>query len=564
MADASNFIPQVDYTSRDYETIREDLINLIPNYAPNWTNRDSSDFGITLIELFSYMGDLLNFYIDRAANEGFLATASQRDSILRIASMLNYTPTESSPARASLTFTNTNSVAKTIPALTQIATTAIVDGVSTQIVFETDEEVVIPAKVGAVNGVAEIDATQGFTVANELLGTSNGNPNQVFKLAQSPVIGGSVSLSVNGITYNFIPFLIDATLFDPVFTTFSDSEGSTYVQFGDGVGGRIPPSSSTITATYRVGAGSAGNVPINKLTFFLTNVTAGVTVTNQSAAIGGADEESTDSIRTNSPLALRALNRAISLSDYTSTALQVPGVAKANADAEVYSSVILYIAPFGDPGVIGGSTTPTFDDLATRVEQYFIEKAPPNTNLTVLPPSYVPVNLEMTIYVLPQYKQTIVQNQVLSSIRELFDFDNSFFAEIIPIQYLLTAVGQVTGVDYATIELYRRDSDEQLFNMSNIARTSNIATITTSATHNFTVGQKVRVDNPSNTSLDGDHVVLSVTSDTFTFASIGGNIVSAPVSTGTVRALEVETLVCGVDEIPQEGTFNIEVEGGIA
>jgi hypothetical protein len=54
MADnaSSSYIPQVDYTSRDYETIREDLLNLIPNYAPNWTNRDPSDFGITLVELF--------------------------------------------------------------------------------------------------------------------------------------------------------------------------------------------------------------------------------------------------------------------------------------------------------------------------------------------------------------------------------------------------------------------------------------------------------------------------------------------------------------------------------
>lgn len=564
MADASNYIPQVDYTSRDYETIREDLINLIPNYAPNWTNRDPSDFGITLIELFSYMGDLLNFYIDRAANEGFLATASQRDSILRIASMLNYTPTESSPARATLTFTNTNASTRTIPALTQIATTTIVDGISTQIIFETDEELVIPAKVGAVNGVGEIGATQGYTVSAELLGTSNGNPNQIFKLAQSPVIGGSITLSVNGVTYSFIPYLIDATLFDPVFTTFSDSEGSTYVQFGDGVGGRIPPTSSTITATYRVGAGAAGNVPINKLTFFLTNVTSGVTVTNQTAAIGGADEESTDSIRTNAPLALRALNRAISLSDYTSTALQVPGVAKANADATVYSNVLLYIAPFGDPGVVGSSTTPTFDELASRVEQFFIEKAPPNTTLTVLPPSYVEVDLEMTVYLLPQYKQTVIQNQVLSSIRELFDFDNTFFAEIIPIQYLLTAAGKVPGVDYATVELFRRTAEDQSFTVTNIARTSNIATVTTSATHNFTVGQKVRIEIESNSALDGDHIVLSTASTTFTFASVGADISSGAVTGGSARALVVETLTCEVNEIAQEGTFNISVEGGIA
>jgi len=297
---SSSYIPQVDYTSRDYETIREDLLNLIPNYAPNWTNRDPSDFGVTLVELFSYMGDLLNFYIDRAANEGFLATASQRDSILRIASMLNYTPTESTPATVELTFSNSSATNKTVPARTQIATSVTVNGVTTQVVFETDDAVVVPAKVGAVNGVATVDATQGKTFT-ELLGTSNGTPNQIFKLSQESTITDSIEITVNGVSYTYSPFLIDNNLFDPVFTTFSDSEGYTYVQFGDGIGGRIPPSAGTINATYRVGLGSAGNVPINKLTFFLTNPQSGVTVNNQEAAAGGSDPETTDSIRTNAP-----------------------------------------------------------------------------------------------------------------------------------------------------------------------------------------------------------------------------------------------------------------------
>jgi hypothetical protein len=47
---ADNYVPQVDYTSRDYEAIREDLIALIPNFAPKWTNRDPADFGMTMID----------------------------------------------------------------------------------------------------------------------------------------------------------------------------------------------------------------------------------------------------------------------------------------------------------------------------------------------------------------------------------------------------------------------------------------------------------------------------------------------------------------------------------
>ena len=571
MADnaSSSYIPQVDYTSRDYETIREDLLNLIPNYAPNWTNRDPSDFGITLVELFSYMGDLLNFYIDRAANEGFLATASQRDSILRIASMLNYTPTESTPAIVELSFSNSSATNKTVPARTQIATSVTVNGVTTQVVFETDDAVVVPAKVGAVNGVATVNATQGKTVT-ELLGTSNGTPNQVFKLSQESTITDSIEISVNGVSYTYSPFLIDNNLFDPVFTTFSDSEGYTYVQFGDGIGGRIPPSAGTINATYRVGLGSAGNVPINKLTFFLTNPQSGITVNNQEAAAGGSDPETTDSIRTNAPLALKGLNRAVSLQDYASLALQLPGVAKSIAEANVYSSILLFVKPFGDRGsvTVGGttSTTPIFDNLITELSAYFAEKAAPGTEITYFPPAYVPVDLEVTINLLPQYKQSIVQNQALSSIRELFNIDNVFFADTIPLQYVMSALNSVTGIDFATVEILRRTDAKQQFSVSNFALASNVATITTSAAHNFTIGQKVRIADVVNTNFNGVFTVLTVpSSTTFTYAKThSGTISSTAASVGTALALVVETVVCAVNELPEEGTFTVNVSGGIS
>ena len=565
MADA-NYIPQIDYTSRDYETIREDLLNLIPVVAPNWTNRDPADFGMALVELFSYMGDLMSYYIDRAANEGFLATASQRDSVLRIAEMLNYRPTESSPATVELTFTNTSAVAVTVPASTQVATTALIDGVSTQIIYETDTSVVVPAKASNIAGTANVFATQGYSVTDELLGTSNGNPNQVFKIAQEPVIINSLVVSVNGIRYMYAPALIESASYDPVFTTYSDSEGYTYVLFGDGVGGRIPPTSSAIVANYRVGAGSDGNVPANKITFMLTNAAAGLTVTNQDAAIGGADAESTDSIRTNATSALTALTRAVSLKDYAGLALQVPGVAKAVADAEIFSSVLLYVAPFGDPGTTElGETTPIFDELAARVVAFFVDKTPPNTSLTVLPPEYVSVDIRVTINLLPQYRPDAVTNQVLSALREIFNIANTFFADKIPLQYVLNAVSSVIGVDYAEVTLMRRSADQQVSAITNKALTGNIATLTTAATHGLTVGLQVEVREVGDP-FDGTYVVTAVpTTSSFSYVKVHANVASTPVTpNGEARVVKVETIDCAVNEIPAEGTFTITAVGGIA
>ena len=114
MAD-NNYIPTVDYTSRDYASIRQDLINIIPTFAPNWTNRDPADFGMTLLELFSYIGDILNYYIDRSANEAFITTASQRENVLSLARVLGYTPTDNTAATVTLTFKNSTASPITVP-----------------------------------------------------------------------------------------------------------------------------------------------------------------------------------------------------------------------------------------------------------------------------------------------------------------------------------------------------------------------------------------------------------------------------------------------------------------
>jgi uncharacterized phage protein gp47/JayE len=563
-----NYIPQIDYTSRDYLAIRDDLTNLINQFAPNWTSRDPSDLGMVMIELFSYLGDLMNFYTDRAANEGFIATASQRDSLLQLARMLGYVPTAISAASVTLTFNNSTASDVVVPAKTQVATTSVVNGLNTQIVFETNSAVTVPAKVGATSGTATVLASQGVTITDELLGTSTGAPSQVFRLSEPDVINTSVSVLINGISYSYSPSLLNNNSYDSVFSLNTDAEGYTYVVFGDGIGGRVPPTAASIYATYRVGNGTLGNVPAYTLDNMLTNITAGITVTNTEGAIGGADEESSDSIRLNAPRALKALTRAVSLKDYSYLALQVPGVAKANASSSVYTNVILYVAPFGDLGVVlfGGVYVPTatFNALAANVATYFLDKTPPNTTLTILPPTYVEIDIDMTVYVLPQYQQAATTTSALASIRELVSQDNSFFAEIIPVQYLLNAVSSVPGVDYATVELLRRTTSAQSFSVNNYSRSTNIVTITTTATHNVTVGQKIVVSDVSGAA-DGIWVVTAVTGTTISYATLtSGTINSTSVSpVGAVKAQVVETITCAVNEIPTEGTFNLTAIGGI-
>jgi hypothetical protein len=569
---ADNFVPQVDYTSRDYEAIREDLIALIPNFAPKWTNRDPADFGMTIIELFSYLGDELNFYIDRALNESFLATASQRNSVLQIAKILGYVPTGATASTVLLTFQNSTLDPITVPAKTKVGTSTVNNGQRTQIVFETNASVTVPPKANSINGSATVYATQGETVLADVLDVSNGGPNQKFELSESPVINGSVSITVSGVSYSQVPYLIDYQEFDPVFITDTDSDNITSVTFGDGISGRIPPNGAQIVANYRVGGGTAGNVAANTIKFILSNQINGLTVVNQAvgpisgAAAGGADPESTDSIRVNAPQSIRALSRAVSLADYSSLTVQVPGVAKAISIAEVYSSVTIYIAPYGDSGLQSDGLTAStvFNNLIEKVYAFFADKTPPGTTLTFQPPKYVPAKIKLDCVLLPQYVKAKVTADIQAAVEELFAFDNVAFSDRITLQDVLAIVNAVPGVSRASVFKMVRSDEEQTFAINNKILTSNVATLTTSVTHNLSVGQTVLISAVDDT-FNGSYVVTATpAANTFSYVCIATNVLTTAVAgLASVTALTVRDIICTTNELPQLGALDLTVTGGI-
>jgi hypothetical protein len=534
MANNIIYVPQIDYTSRDYQSIRNDLLDLIPVYAPNWTSRDPSDLGIALIELFSYMGDSLNFYIDRAANEGFIGTASQRDSILQLASMLGYIPNKITAATTTLTVSNTGSSDQTIPAGTIFGTSGVTSAASDQVFFESLSDVTVSAGTTSTVTIAE-----GFTISDEDLGSSNGSPKQVFKLSYPSVISGSISITVGGKAYAYASSFLDYGMTDYVFTVFNDSEGSTFVAFGDGINGVVPTAAAQILATYRSGTGAAGNVPAGVITNQLTNVVSGITVTNYAAATGGSDEETTDSIRFNAPKALRSLSRAVSLKDYASLALQVPGVAKAVADASSLNSVNLYVAPSGDPGISGTTATSAFNALATTLYSFFMDKAAPNSSLNILPPTYAPLDIAMTVYVLPQYQQNAVTSNLMTALRSIVALDNSFFADVIPVQYLMKAASTVQGIDYVTVDVLKRTGK---INLSYWLQNGSTVTAVTSAAHSLTSGQKAYIDTTTaSTVVEGSWTLSGNTTNTVTFTTTASSAQATSARTGTTIGTQTPT-----------------------
>lgn len=83
----------VDFRAYDFDTIRSALIDYIRIHYPEDFNDyiESSEF-IAVIELLSYLGMSLNFRVDLNSRENFLDTAERRESIIRLARLLSYTP----------------------------------------------------------------------------------------------------------------------------------------------------------------------------------------------------------------------------------------------------------------------------------------------------------------------------------------------------------------------------------------------------------------------------------------------------------------------------------------
>jgi hypothetical protein len=81
----------IKYTSREFDSIKSDLVDYIKRYYPN-SYRDFSEasFGSLMIDTVSYIGDILSFYIDYQANETFLDTATEYNNIIKLGRQLGY------------------------------------------------------------------------------------------------------------------------------------------------------------------------------------------------------------------------------------------------------------------------------------------------------------------------------------------------------------------------------------------------------------------------------------------------------------------------------------------
>jgi hypothetical protein len=484
----------IDYLARDYDSFRQALLDLIPRKLPEWTDRSEADFGVVLLELVAYVGDILSYYVDRQTNECFLGTAQQRRSVIENLRLIGYELAGAAPASARLSLLVNKSQNGTLEVRRgdQFATVSSRERRSVTFEYVDDKPLVIdlaslPPSAGDPNmkeAVDRIPVREGKTITGEVVGVSDGTPNQRFRLAQPRVLRESIRVVVE--TSPFTPpwrmrkhLIFGRRAFtaeqlavleqqerigtslgfsraaDPDFAIETDENEVTSVVFGDGQYGQIPPGGARISVTYRTGGGAAGNVGAGQISVISKAPQlqlAGARVINRRPASGGAERESIEHAARFAPTVFSSMGRAVTAADYEAQARLFPGVSKARAVAQSWNTVVLFVAP-------AGSGEAPSDILRRDLLVYFEDKRMLTTQVEVASPEYVNLSIDVKVGARPFFRNTEVEAAVVATIRALFAFEHADFGQTLYLSKLFEAVEALEGVDFVIVNRFTRQGD---------------------------------------------------------------------------------------------------------
>lgn len=450
------------FTSRDFDTVKQELIARADRVFPEWTDRDPSDFGMMMLDLWATAADTIHYYIDRVAGEAFLPTAQQRESVLAIANLLDYVPQGRTSAVAVLTLSNTTNADIVIPAFTEFV--ARYDD-STYTCYTPSGGTIPSLNTGVITlyeGSVTVDET--------LTSSASGQGGQSYALRADNVVIDSIQVAVyeNGVDpvpYQRISRIVAADSGDRVFVTNVNAEGNVTISFGSTVNGFIPPSGCRITATYATSSGAAGNLPANSIVGFKGAAPIGIDTSPASmpctAFSGGVNEESIESLKRSIPSVIYSQNRAVTRADFVALALQVAGVAKASVQyipnaggaSPGNASVFIYPQPTRADFL---TTSDTSQAVSADMQAAVVNTIQPRALLGVDvfcadTIQWQPIDVHVTINVNERFVANWVKRDVEAALDELFEFDNVFFGQRLTLGQVYRIILNIPGVDYANV-----------------------------------------------------------------------------------------------------------------
>ena len=288
--------------------------------------------------------------------------------------------------------------------------------------------------------------------------------------------------------WSFDRLLLDAGVFDNAFTLddaryqpiLVNSDGTTQyeytgdsgdtIKFGDGSFGVIPLDGTLFQVTYRVGGGANGNVAAGAISQIDPAAAAAglISVTNPLAANGGADAETTESVRRFAPQKFRQVQyRAVIPQDYQNAAETLPWVTRAGTVSRWTGSwLTMFTTPDPvDSEEVNISQHIQLINLLNRYRMTGYESYVPA-------PQYISLDIEMQVCAQPSAFRGDVESAVLARLNPasivngqpgFFNPDNFTFGDPLQRSRLETAVQNAAGVSGVLCVHYRNRTRSQVF-----------------------------------------------------------------------------------------------------
>jgi len=351
----------VKYLNKNFGAFRNSLIEFAEVYFPNTYNDfNEASPGMMFIEMASYVGDVLAYYIDEQFKESMLAYAEEKKTIYEIAQGYGYKPRQSSPASVNLNIFQTvpsdpNNVSDgkrqpnenyclTIPAGMRVqaskgtlfrTTEDVIFRDSSSVsprqddIFEVDDDSnitkwLLQKSVKAVSGTVRSETIQCGGAEKykrivltdspvlEILSVTDSDGNRWYQvpfLAQDTVYADFENTSLNSPDLvegrNFAPFLLKLVKTPRRFTTYIRPDGKTEMRFGSGISSNSDE--EIIPSPDNVGSNLPGTPTFLDTAFdpanFLNTATYGQAPANTTLTVaysyggGGADNTTANSIK---------------------------------------------------------------------------------------------------------------------------------------------------------------------------------------------------------------------------------------------------------------------------
>lgn len=417
-----------DYTDRDLAAIRTRLQTLAQSSFPSWTDFNQASFGNFLLEMMSWVGDLLGVYQDFQAGESRWSTAKTRRAIISLAKLIGYELSGATAAQISVTFTLSAALTEdvVIPEGTEVATLE-----ATPTVYRTMSALTIPA--GSLSGSVDVENAELWDETFE----TDGSPHQQVKLGRAPFLEGSVGTSGGGyvltglLDWTEVDNFLDSTGSDRHFLVVVDENDFAFLRFGDGVSGSAP--NGTLEVRYKTGGGVVGNVEAGSIrevrATLLTVGGASVSATltnNAGPSVLGTDRMGIEEARVEAPASLRGLNRTVTRTDFEDNALAlVKGIGRVlclttNELAGIPENQSrVWIVPTG-----GGLPSPTLRAAVEEVYETLRPKTITHVVQVVAPAStsdlYASVDIVATVYLRASVSPATVRADVLAALEARF------------------------------------------------------------------------------------------------------------------------------------------------